>query len=184
MSIEVMLDLETMSTESNAAIVSIGAVKFNPHGDIGVLGDPDNPDYAHFHQAVELHSLTDAGFHISGQTIRWWMEQSDAARQSLFIEPVSLDVALSRFYLWFGDESLPTWGNGAGFDNVVLRNAYQKLGGTSPFKFRHDRCYRTIKSMFPDLPFLPPTIAHNAMCDAEAQAMHLQKMFNRINFKG
>ena len=184
MTIEVMLDIETMSVESNAAVVSIGAVKFDPHGSIGTVGDPDNPEYTHFHQRVELASLADAGFHFSGQTLKWWLQQSEEARTALLEDPVEIDVALSRFYLWFGDVSLPTWGNGSAFDNVILRNAYQRLGGTCPYKFTHDRCYRTMKSLFPNVPYVKPELAHSAVSDALAQAVHLQKLFNRINFKG
>lgn len=184
MSIEVMLDLETLSLASNAAVVSIGAVKFDPHGKIGTLGDPSKPEYAHFYQTVELHSLSEAEFHFDGKTIGWWLSQGDAARLALQTDPVNIATALSKFYLWFGDESLPTWGNGAGFDNVLLRNAYQRLGGTCPFNYYHDRCFRTMKALFPDVPFVAPVVAHHALQDAEAQAVHLQKLFNRINFKG
>lgn len=180
MTIEVMIDLETMSVESNAAIVSIGAVKFDPYGTIGVLNDPNDPEYAPFHQRVELYSLEEAGFHFSGHTIKWWLEQSDAARTALLDDPVNIATALSRFYMWFGDTSLPTWGNGAGFDNVILRNAFQRLGGTCPFKYSHDRCFRTMKALFPEVSYIGPITAHNALQDAEAQAMHLQKLYNRI----
>jgi len=184
---EVMIDLETLSTNSDAAIISIGAVKFNPRGDIGVLEDEtavgDIP-YRHFYQNIDMYSLTEASFHISGQTLKWWFSQSPEARESLSADQVDIGTALSRFYLWFGEESLPTWGNGAGFDNVVLRNAFQKLGGQSPFRFTHDRCFRTMKALFPDVNYVTPVLAHNALSDAEAQAVHLQKLFNRINTKG
>ncbi len=180
MAIEVMVDLETLSVESNAAIISIGAVKFDMFGSIGTLGDPADPEYKHFYQTIEMHSLTDAGFHVEGSTVAWWMEQSDEARKALLTDPVDVGTALSRFYAWFGEVSLPTWGNGAGFDNVILRNAFQKLGGHCPFKFSHDRCFRTMKSLRPILPYVGPLVAHNALQDAEAQAMHLQKLSSFI----
>jgi hypothetical protein len=178
--IEVMIDLETLSVESHAGITSIGAVKFDPAGTIGVLGDPGNPDYAPFHQNIDLYSLEEAGFHFSGQTIKWWLQQSDAAREQMLADPVDVGTALARFYLWYGDTSVPTWGNGAGFDNVILRNAFQKLGGQCPFKFSHDRCFRTMKALHPDVPFIEPMVKHNTLQDAEAQALHLQKLFNFI----
>ena len=53
-----------------------------------------------------------------------------------------------------------------------------------PFRFTHDRCFRTMKALFPDVPYLLPTVAHDALQDAIAQAFHLQKLFNRINFGG
>jgi hypothetical protein len=188
MAIEVMLDLETMGVHSDAPVVSIGAVKFDPRGTVGQLGDASDPEYKHFHVAVDLYSLEEAGFRFSGQTLKWWLQQSDAARKALLgtedNPPVHIATALSLFYQWFGDESLPTWGNGAGFDNVILRNAYERMGGACPFKFSHDRCFRTMKALFPDVPFALPMVAHDAQQDAEAQAFHLQKLFNRINFQG
>jgi hypothetical protein len=190
MTIEVMIDLETLSTDSNAAIISIGAAKFDPRGAIGELGDPSNPEYQHFYRNIDMHSVVEAGFHVSGQTLKWWMGSGEGrsptteARAALFEDPIDIGSALSQFFIWFGEESLPTWGNGAGFDNVVLRNAYQKLGGIPPFRYKHDRCYRTINALFPDVAYVPPALAHDALSDAVAQAVHLQKLFNRINQKG
>jgi hypothetical protein len=181
--IEVMIDLETLSVESNAAIISIGAVKFDPRGPVGELGDTLNPDYKHFHATVDFHSVTEAEFHIEGNTVRWWFEQGDEARHALLQDQAHIGDVLSRFWTWFGDVSLPTWGNGAGFDNVILRNAYQKLGGVSPYNFSHDRCFRTMKALFPDVAYVGPAVAHNALQDAEAQAIHLQKLFNFIATK-
>lgn len=179
MSLEVMLDLETMSTNSSAAIVSIGAVKFDPTGKIGELGDPTNPEYAPFYCTVELPSCIDAGLHVSGSTIEWWLNQEKAAQAALTGEPRwPIEKALGEFWIWFGSQSMPTWGNGADFDCVILHNAYEKLHGTAPFKFYHHRCFRTMKSLFPDVPYVKPTLAHHALSDAEAQAIHLQKLFN------
>ena len=79
MPLEVMLDLETMSTSSSAAIVSIGAVKFDPHGKIGDFGDPANAEYKPFYCTVELTSCIDAGLHVSGSTIEWWLKQENDA---------------------------------------------------------------------------------------------------------
>ena len=185
MPLEVMLDLETMSTSSSAAIVSIGAVKFDPHGKIGDFGDPANAEYKPFYCTVELTSCIDAGLHVSGSTIEWWLKQENDARAALNNEPrYAIEKALGEFWIWFGGESLPTWGNGADFDCVILHNAYDKLHGVAPFKFYHHRCFRTMKSLFPDVPYVKPTLAHHALSDAEAQAVHLQKLFNFINQKG
>jgi exodeoxyribonuclease VIII len=178
---EVMLDLETLSTETNAAIISIGAVKFEPRALVtGKLGDPSDPEYKHFYCNVEFHSLSSEGFHFEGRTVQWWMEQTKEARDSLFVDAKNIETALGLFWTWFGPKSLPTWGNGAGFDNAILRSAYRKFHGVTPFDFYHDRCFRTMKSLFPDVPYVKPTLAHNALSDAEAQAIHLQKIFNFI----
>lgn len=181
MSIEVMLDLETLSVQPDAAIISIGAVKFDPRGAPGLLGDPTNNDYAHFYANINLHSVvTEHGFTVDGATVQWWMSDkvSAEARGSLFTNAMDIDEALGAFWAWYGHESLPTWGNGAGFDNVILRRAFDKLHGACPFKFYHDRCFRTLKELYPDVVYVKPELAHNALSDAIAQAEHVQRIFN------
>lgn len=184
MSLECMLDLETLSIAPTAAIISIGAVKFDPYGTIGQLMDPKYTEYKPFYATIDMHSVvTDHGFTVDGQTIKWWMSDNvtNEARSALQIDTQPLEVVLSSFWEWYGPESMPTWGNGANFDNMILRNAYEKLGGVCPFKFYHDRCFRTIKSMLPGVQYVKPTLAHHALSDAEAQAIHLQKLYNFLN---
>lgn len=187
MSLEVMLDLETLSIAPTAAIISIGAVKFDPCGEVGQLGDPANPNYKPFYATLDMHNVvTEHGFTVDGQTIKWWMSDqvSNEARSAFNgVEVEPLEVALSRFWEWYGPESVPTWGNGANFDNVILRHAFDKLGGVCPFKFYHDRCFRTMKAAVPHLPYAKPTLAHHALSDAEAQAVHLQKVYNFIRMR-
>jgi exodeoxyribonuclease VIII len=176
---QVMVDLETMSTNSNAAIVSIGAVKFDPYGKIGEL------DENQFFCTIDLTSCIDAGMHVSGQTIKWWLEQEKEAQKSLNNDPHwPIEKALGEFWVWFGGVSLPTWGNGADFDCVVLHNAYERLHGSSPCKYHDRRCFRTMKALFPNVEYARPVLAHHALSDATAQAVHLQKLFNFINQKG
>jgi hypothetical protein len=59
-----------------------------------------------------------------------------------------------------------------------------KFGDVSPIRFFHYRCFRTMKALFPDVTYIKPVLAHHALSDAEAQAVHLQKLFNFINQKG
>ena len=179
MSLEVMLDLETLSLKPNAAIVSIGAVKFDPRG-----GGSIDPDYKPFYRNVELHDVvTTHRFDVDGQTLKWWFDSaaSQEARAALLVDPVPLDEALRLFWLWFGTTSLPTWGNGANFDNTILRTAFEARGGECPFKYYHDRCFRTLKALYPNAPYDKPVLAHHALSDAEAQARHVQKLYTLHN---
>jgi len=65
------------------------------------------------------------------------------------------------------------WGNGATFDNVIMSNAYKLTGLEQPWKFWYDRCYRTIKSLYPQAQLKRVGTHHNAVDDAESQALHL-----------
>lgn len=182
--LHVMLDLETMGIEPDSAIVAIGAVKFNPWADtVGTLGDPDDTQYQHFFCTVDLSSCIDNGLHVSGSTVDWWIQQEKAAQESLFAKPrYDLLTALSQFWVWYGQASLPTWSNGASFDCVLLTSAYRKMHGFAPFKFWDHRCYRTMKALI-NVPFDEPSIKHHALEDAKAQAVHLQKLMNFVRRK-
>jgi exodeoxyribonuclease VIII len=166
MTVNIMIDLETMSTRSNAAICSIGAVKFENKKIIDT-----------FYCTVDLKSCKDFGLHISKDTVQWWSEQNKEALKELTKNNVPLEVALTKFSEWYGRKSLPTWGNGAGFDNVVLENAYLAIGKVRPWKFWDDRCYRTMKNMLHwiDADSREGTY-HNALDDAMYQTKHLIKI--------
>lgn len=174
--IEIMVDLETMSTETDAAIVSIGAVHmdFKRHGVFGKK----------FYGTVDLESSMESGGHVSAFTIKWWLMQSEGARKALVHEPVPLWLALTKFAEWvlsFGPrEKIRIWGKGAAFDNVVLRGAYRRLNCIEPWHFRNDMCYRTMEALNKDvqLPIQTGT-AHNALDDAMRQGLHLIEIMRR-----
>ena len=59
--IQVMLDLETMSVRSNAAIASIGAVKFEVGS--GIVDQ--------FYRTVDLRTCKAVGLHVDPETVVW-----------------------------------------------------------------------------------------------------------------
>lgn len=164
--IQVMLDLETMSVRSNAAIASIGAVKF----ELGT-GIVDQ-----FYRTVDLRTCKAVGLHVDPETVEWWNQQNKEARQALLRDNVSLAQALDDFSQWFGRSSLPTWGNGAGFDNVIMENAYQAVKMKRPWRPWEDRCYRTIKNIIQVPADERQGVYHNALDDALHQTRHLLKI--------
>lgn len=165
--IEVMVDLETMSTKSNAAICSIGAVKFDSKE--GNIVDT-------FYTTVDLASCKEVGLHISKDTVQWWSQQNKEALRALTINTIPLKLALEQFAEWLGPKSLPVWGNGAGFDNVVLDNAYAAIGVKRPWAYWHDRCYRTMKAIVNMPEAEREGTYHNALDDAMHQTKHLLKI--------
>jgi len=171
----IMLDLETLSSRPDACIVAIGAATFSEDG-----ADQDRVFFSRrrFYFAVDPCSAQNAGGGLDARTIQWWAKQSDAARAALNDRSaVSVEEALRRFTLFcelLGD--VKVWGNGASFDNVVLRQAYERLGQEAPWSFRNERCYRTLKNLRPDIAFEPFGTAHHALDDAIAQARHAERI--------
>lgn len=175
-STHVMVDLETWSTANNARIISIGAVKFDPN-------THEPMDSFHVGVAPESYKGLRGQFHLDPMTVMWWMspERRAALDQWQRLEKLDIATALEGFSMWYGDESLPTWGNGATFDNVILRNAYVSLGLTCPWSYRHDRCFRTFKAGVPesvlDAVEFSEGLAgmrHDALYDARLQAEQMR----------
>ncbi len=160
----VMLDIETMGKTSQAAIIAIGAVKFG-HTVTG-----------RFYKIVNLQSSLDAGLEVDGDTILWWLKQDKEAQQEFLSTAASIVDVLSAFTFWVGKNPV-VWGNGATFDNVILTNAYKKCGMKRPWDYRSDRCYRTVRSMYPGVESVRDGIYHKAVDDAENQARTLINIF-------
>lgn len=167
MSINVMVDLETMSTESNAAICSIGAVKFTI--DEGVLDT--------FYCTVDAADCKSHGLDISSDTVRWWSKQPKEVLELLRKDNLSLINALTQFSKWYGTQQYPTWGCGSDFDNVIMENAYKAVGMKRPWSAWKNRCYRTIREVISIPESSREGTYHNALDDALHQTQHLLKIF-------
>jgi len=163
--INVMIDLETYSTRSNAAIASIGAVKFE-----------GNEIIDKFYCTVDPATCKAAGLHFEKSTLEWWSKQSKEARDALLKDNLPLEEALTNFEAWYGSKSLPTWGNGASFDNVIMENAYRALDRKRPWLPWEDRCYRTMNNLVKIPIDKREGVYHNALDDALTQTKHLQKI--------
>jgi len=179
MSIHVMLDLETAGSSADAAILTIGAVKF----------DAENFRVTdQFHQAIDPKTAYRYGGRFEPDTVLWWMSsKQDEARKMLMAklnDAQDFEGVLHGFSDWFGPDSLPVWGNGATFDNVILRRAYERVGLPCPWNFWHDRCHRTVKSFAPDVkPSRRGLPEHDALADAKWQMLQLGDVCKKLRIK-
>lgn len=173
----IMVDLETLSTRPNAAILSIGAVGL----------DDETEDREQFYCVIDDSSIDGEKFDICAETIQWWMNQSEEARAEFKKADKGIVEALEDFAQFVRQYDAPLiWGCGSDFDNVILTNAYELSGLEAPWEFWQNRCYRTIKRCFQQV--VPPKregVHHNALDDAEYQATHLVSIFKYLedNFK-
>lgn len=165
--VQVMLDLETMSTASNACICSIGAVKFNTKD--GIQDE--------FYITVDAKDCKKLGLHFSQDTLAWWSKQNPAALKMLVKNNKPLAEALTEYSKWFGVKKLNQWGKGSAFDNVILRNAYAAAKLNTPWSYQGEMCFRTLCLLFPEVsePARQGTY-HNALDDAKHQANHFIAM--------
>lgn len=169
----VMLDLETLGTGNNAAIVSIGAVRFQ----LNVKQTEFTEDQL-FYVPVDLEASMEQGLTADGDTIKWWMKQSDAAR-SAFQNGLKLFVALRMFKDFVPSVTTYIFGNSSMFDNIILRSAFKASNMRYPVTYRYDACYRTLCKIT-NVPFNGVEgTAHNALDDAKAQTKHLMAILEQ-----
>jgi hypothetical protein len=175
----VMLDLEAMGKGHRAAIVSMGAVVFDiSSGDI----------LAEFSATLDFRDAAKFG-EIDTDTVMWWLRQSEAARQSLNGGNEKLAAALHRLRDWDAAdwERARVWGNGVGFDCVILKNAFDATGIECPWKFWNERDVRTVVEMGRQLLSFDPKrdmpldgVAHNALDDARHQAKYVSAIWRQL----
>lgn len=173
MSADIMIDLETLGTEADAVIVSIGAVRF----DIDAIpGTPFASDDDCHYMVCAVRSQAER--HISKATEAWWQQQSPQARE-VFNQP-SIHITLALISLGAFILATPgnpnVWSNGADFDLPMLAHAYRQYGVALPWKPYAGRCYRTYKNLpgARAITALRTGTHHNALDDAIYQAQHLQ----------
>lgn len=176
-----MIDLETMGTNTNAPIVVIGAVFFDPQtGEIGPV----------FYIVISLTDAMNTGAVPDGGTIEWWLKQSSEARAAILTDQVKLKDALSRFREFINEYSdekfVQVWGNGATFDNAILRTSYERLDTPCPWRYHNDRDVRTIVELGKTIDFDARTVIpfegvrHNALDDARHQAKYVSAIWQKL----
>lgn len=171
---QVMFDLETLGTAPGAALISIGAVKFDPAA--GTIGQE-------FHVAITLQSGLLRGMTIEPGTLAWWLQEGQVAARQVQAEMYALPLhqALQDFAHWLTHDeqevSTPApviWCKGASFDFPLLAAAFRCVGQPLPWAFWNERCCRSLFAIARDshgfrLPKVPGT-AHCALDDARHQA--------------
>lgn len=182
--VHVMVDLETMGKKHNAPIVAIGAVVFDPT--TGSIGES-------FYKVVCLESSVNWGAVIDPSTVIWWLKQSSEARSaSVNDDAIPLLDALLQFREFVSDnvaggsKKPQVWGNGASFDNSILRSSYDCIAEDYPWEYWNDRDVRTMVELGQAIGFDPKTTIpfegdrHNALADAIHQARYVSAIWQRI----
>lgn len=179
-----MVDVESLGNNPDAPIVSIGAVFFNPS--VGAYG----PE---FYKVISLESAMASGGITDASTIIWWLKQSSKARSAIVVDDaIPLDDALLQFNDFISenttsdDLSVQVWGNGATFDNVLMRRSYKRSGITCPWKIVNDRDVRTMVELGTAVGINPRYSIpfegdmHNALADARHQAKYVSAIWQHL----
>lgn len=160
------IDLETLSLQDNAHILSIGAVFFDDSG----FGEE-------FYVAIDIAS-SQGEVDISPSTLGWWLKQPNGVFP---VGNTSFSDAIEKFDTFVNrippNDTLCVYQQG-NKDSVWLENAYKYFEKTVPWSYRNVYCARTLWAHV-DVPddFVDYNgTVHNALDDAKFVAHRMMAM--------
>ena len=179
-----MVDVESLGKKPDAPIVSIGAVFFDPAS--GLTG----PE---FYKVISLESAMEWGGVPDASTIIFWLKATPEARSEIVMDDaIPLDDALLQFKDFIaenaanGKDSVQVWGNGASFDNILLKDSYDRTGIPCPWKHWNNRDVRTIVELGKAVGYTPryeipfEGEPHKAISDARHQVKYVSAIWQHL----
>jgi hypothetical protein len=173
---DVMLDLESLGTRPDCAILTLGAVKF----------DPFTPDRFgdSLYLRIDVDEQLALGREVQQDTLIWWSNQAEDVREEALGEGnrvglESMYRQLNRFLV--GVENI--WCQGPAFDIVILENIYRQLGWPTPWQFWQIRDSRTLFGVHGDPREKNKTGLHNALEDCVSQAQGVQEIYSSLKLE-
>jgi hypothetical protein len=171
----IMIDLETMSTKKNAAIMAIGAIAFDI--ETGRTGEE-------FYQKVDLKSCERWGLHFEADTVYWWLEQQQSVREEMSRDRKELYRVLQDLQGMIGRcaPDVQVWGNGLGFDIIILRSAYEAIFKNTPWHHTKERDVRTLVSLLPEVKADTAFrgLKHHPLADCRHQIEYCSEIYRQL----
>ena len=172
----IMLDLESLGTRPDCAILTLGAVKFDEYTP-GSFGDS-------LYFRVNVDEQLALGREVQEDTLKWWSTQSADVYDEAFSEKdrVSLESMyrqLNKFTV--GVEYI--WCQGPAFDIVILENIYRQCGWPTPWQFWQIRDSRTLFGVHGDPREKNKAGLHNALEDCISQAQGVQAVYHALKLE-
>lgn len=181
----VMIDLETLSTFPNAAVIAIGVV---------------------IREDGQTHKQARSWFidrdfvigHEDPATIEWWNAQDPRVKDQVFGGNQLPKEALQELNGFLrsnginpedGGDGYRCYASPAMFDFPILRHQYQMLGIPPAWHWRSERCLSTIKKEIRDhwnieIPEVTPDLKHHPVHDCLSQFQELDLCFAELRQLG
>jgi 3' exoribonuclease, RNase T-like len=171
---DIMLDLESLGTRPDCAILTLGAVKFNPYV-VDSFGDS-------LYLRIDVDEQLAMGREVQEDTLTWWSKQAEDVREEALGEGGR--VSLSEMYRQLNRFCVGVtniWCQGPAFDIVILENIYRQQGWPTPWQFWQIRDSRTLFGVHGDPRERNKAGLHNALEDCVSQAQGVQQIYHRLN---
>ncbi len=177
MTTHAMIDIETLGTTPDTAVLTIGGVKFNPNA--------VNTSYDHFYYRFEIDEQLAQGRTTDERTLEWWGKQDNAVREEALGDGNRTPVleVLQALNKWcVGIDTI--WCQGPSFDIVILENMYRQYNHHIPWPFWKIKDSRTLFGIMPKDPRKEITFdAHNALEDCKVQARCVQTTLQKLELE-
>ncbi len=182
---DIMFDMETLGRRAGCAVLSLGAVAFDPYAAF----DGEHQAISlenQFFAKISLASCEDAGLFADKKTELWWKDQSAEAVANAFGGTVPLREALVGFRDWLfelcgqnsdGEAICNVWSHGEDFDQPILNHAYEALGLSKPWPYNGGRDTRTALEMGG---VTYKGVSHMAVKDSLDQSLAVRRAFSNL----
>ena len=170
-----MIDIETLGTEPDCVVLSVGACKFDPFSN----AEP----HAKTLWRPSADEQMDKGRSVLDSTLEWWSKQPEHIRDQAFSEDGRIPLQhffedLNKFLV--GVDKI--WCQGPQFDMVILENLFKQFNHHTNWAYWQVQDCRTVFNMMP----VDPRKAiqqdlHSAEEDAFWQAVCVQQSFQHFN---
>ena len=174
----IVVDIESLSTDRNAAIIDLGAT----------VVDFNGGQVSQFQTYIRSAEQQDCGkFDIDPGTVDWHTKQDPGFIDLCESAGVSFQEAATNFAAWIAAQSdyveLHFWSQGKDFDFPILENLFKAAGVQVPWTYSRVHCLR-------DLVWLNPAARlkeknpnpHKALSDAVHEANQLIAVYNNSSW--
>ena len=172
-----MIDIESLDTVPGAAVLSIGACKFNPY--------TFEDTFDNKHWRINVDDQLAAGRSVSESTKEFWAKQPTEVQDAAFSPEgrIELDVFFKELNKWcVGLNDI--WCQGPQFDMVILEDLYRSNNMHWNWPFWAIRDSRTLFQLPPQNPYREKREGlHDALADSIWQARCVQKVFMYFEIK-
>lgn len=170
---DLMMDLETLGTKSDCPVISLGAVFFDIEKKL--LGPS-------FYLPMDIQEQLDVGRKVDADTIKWWMQQEDAA-QNVFKEkalpPRKVLELFTKFYKQHPKAKV--WGNGSTFDISIMESLFHSFKLKHPWHHYNVMDLRTFRRFVAGgAKVVKEGTDHNALDDSISQAKFVMEHYASV----
>lgn len=167
---DLMIDFETLGQDPSTCVISLGAVFFDP--ETGQKGPT-------FYMAFDIDEQIKRGRTITGDTLKWWFNQSNGAKKVFNEKAKPAKEVLELFAKWVLGQAtiskIKPWGNGSTFDISIIEDMFRMYDIKCPWLYYNVYDLRTFKRFIANNEKVPKSVGvdHNALDDSINQANYV-----------